>query len=49
MRALAEARGWTVIAVRGSTDVRSAAWIEAQVRGLEAQGDKATALDPQDA
>ena len=49
MLALAEARGWTAIALRGSADFRREAWIEAQARGLEAQGYKATALDRQEA
>lgn len=49
MLALAEARGWTAIAVRGSADFRREAWIEANARGLDAQGDKATALDRQEA
>lgn len=49
MLALAEARGWTAIAIRGSADFRREAWIEAQARGLEAQGYKATAPDRQEA
>lgn len=49
MLALAEARGWTAIAIRDSADFRREAWIEAQARGLEAQGYKATALDRQEA
>lgn len=49
MLALAEARGWTAIALRGSADFRREAWIEAQARGLDAQGYKATALDRQEA
>lgn len=49
MLALAEARGWTAIAIRGSADFRREAWIEAQTRGLEAQGYKATAPDRQEA
>jgi len=49
MLTLAEARGWTAIAVQGSADFRREAWIEAQARGLDAHGYKATALDRQEA
>lgn len=49
MLVLAEARGWTAIAVQGSADFRREAWIEAQARGLDAHGYKATALDRQEA
>lgn len=49
MLALAEARGWTAIALRGSADFRREAWIEAQARGLDTQGYNATALDRQKA
>ena len=49
MLALAEARGWTAIAVRGSAGFRREAWIEANARGLDAHGHKASALDRQEA
>ncbi len=49
MPALAEARGWTALAVRGSADFRREAWIEAQAHGLDAHGYEATALDRQEA
>lgn len=48
MLALAEARGWTAIAVRGSTGFQEA-WIEATVRGLDPHGYKVTALDRRNA
>jgi len=49
MVALAAARGWTAVAIKGTAAFKQEAWIAAQVLGLEAHGHRPTALDRQEA
>lgn len=49
MLALAQARGWAAVDLRGTKEFRREAWIEAQARGLETRGYHATDLDRQEA
>ena len=49
MLTMAEARGWSEIKVAGTADFKREAWIEAQARGIAAQGHKASDLDRQEA
>lgn len=49
MLTLAEARGWSEVKVSGTADFRREMWIEAQARGIVAQGYKASDLDRQEA
>ena len=46
---LAEARGWGEVKINGSADFKREMWIEAQARGLQTQGYKASDLDRQEA
>lgn len=43
--AIAEARGWERITVRGSEDFRRAAWLEASLKGIEVSGYKPTKVE----
>jgi len=49
MLTMAEARGWSEVKVAGSAEFKREAWIEAQARGITAQGYKAGDLDRQEA
>ena len=49
MLTLAQARGWQTLEVKGSPAFRREAWIEAQARGLEARGHRASDPDRQEA
>lgn len=49
MLTMAEARGWSEVKVAGTADFKREAWIEAQARGITAQGHKATDVDRQEA
>lgn len=49
MLTMAEARGWSEVRVAGTASFRREAWIEAQARGITAQGHKASDLDQQEA
>jgi hypothetical protein len=43
--AIAEARGWDNITVRGSEEFRRSAWLEASTQGIEVRGYKPTAVE----
>lgn len=45
---LAEARGWNRVRVRGTEDFKRETWVQAQVRGIAAEGYKPTATDQQE-
>ena len=45
---LAEARGWNRVRVRGTEDFKRETWVQAQVRGIAAEGYKPTATDEQE-
>lgn len=45
---LAEERGWQTLRLRGTESFRREAWVQAQVRGIETEGYKATATDAQE-
>lgn len=49
MLELAEARGWQTVQIRGSSEFRREAWIEATARGLEGRGFAATDVERQEA
>lgn len=49
MLTMAEARGWSEVKVAGTADFKREVWIEAQARGITAQGHKASDLDRQEA
>lgn len=49
MLTMAEARGWSEVKVAGTADFKRESWIEAQARGITAQGHKASDLDRQEA
>lgn len=49
MLMLAEARGWSEVRMTGTTEFRREMWIEAQARGIAAQGYKPSDLDRQEA
>ena len=49
MLEVAEARGWREVALKGTVAFRREAWIEAEARGLPAQGHRASDLDQQEA
>ena len=49
MLTMAESRGWSDLKVNGTADFKREAWIEAEARGLKAQGYKASDLDRQEA
>lgn len=46
---VAAARGWVSVEVKGTTEFKREAWIEAQARGIEARGYRATDPDQQEA
>lgn len=46
---LAESRGWQTVRLRGNSDFKREAWVQAQVRGIETEGHKATDTDRQEA
>ena len=45
---LAEARGWNRVRVRGTDDFKRETWVQAQVRGIAAEGYKPSATDQQE-
>jgi len=47
MVSVAQHRGWDALQVRGSTEFRREAWLEAGARGIEVQGYQPTDLDRQ--
>lgn len=49
MLELAQARGWQTVQIRGSSEFRREAWIEATARGLEGRGFAATDVERQEA
>ena len=49
MLTMVEARGWSEVRVAGTADFKRESWIEAQARGITAQGHKASDLDRQEA
>ncbi len=49
MLTMAEARGWSEVKVSGTADFKRETWIEAQARGIAAQGYKASDIDRQEA
>lgn len=49
MLTMAETRGWSEVKVNGSAEFKREAWIEAQARGITAQGHKPSDLDRQEA
>jgi len=49
MMTMAESRGWSEVKVSGTADFKREAWIEAQARGITAQGHKPSDLDRQEA
>ncbi len=46
---LAQLRGWDTVRLKGTTDFQREAWVQAQVRGMKAEGYKPTATDQQEA
>ena len=46
---LAAARGWNRVRVRGTEDFKRETWVQAQVRGMAAEGYKPSATDEQEA
>ena len=46
---LAQSRGWSVVRLKGTADFQREAWVQAQVRGITADGYKPTATDQQEA
>jgi hypothetical protein len=46
---LAQSRGWSTVRLRGSADFQREAWVQAQVRGIAAEGNRPTATDQQEA
>ena len=46
---LAQSRGWDTVRLRGTPDFQREAWVQAQVRGMTAEGYKPTATDQQEA
>lgn len=49
MLEIAQSRGWKTVEIRGTTEFRREAWIEATARGLEGRGFTATDVDHQEA
>ena len=45
---LAQSRGWDTVKLRGTQDFQREAWVQAQVRGMKAEGYKPTATDTQE-
>jgi len=46
---LAQSRGWDTVRLKGTADFQREAWVQAQVRGMKAEGYKPTATDQQEA
>ena len=46
---LAQSRGWDTVRLKGTPDFQREAWVQAQVRGMKAEGYKPTATDQQEA
>ena len=46
---LAQSRGWDTVRVKGTADFQREAWVQAQVRGMKAEGYRPTATDQQEA
>jgi len=46
---LAQSRGWDTMRLKGTADFQREAWVQAQVRGMKAEGYKPTATDQQEA
>ena len=46
---LAQSRGWGTVRLKGTADFQREAWVQAQVRGMKAEGYKPTATDQQEA
>lgn len=46
---LAQSRGWETVRLRGTPDFQREAWVQAQLRGMTAEGYKPTATDRQEA
>lgn len=46
---VADTRGWKSVELKGTAEFKREAWIEAQTRGLDARGYRATDLDRQEA
>ena len=46
---LAQAQGWNRVRVRGTEDFKRETWVQAQVRGMAAEGYKPSATDEQEA
>ena len=46
---LAQSRGWDTVRVKGTADFQREAWVQAQVRGMKAEGYRPTATDEQEA
>ncbi len=45
---LAQSRGWDTVRVKGTADFQREAWVQAQVRGMKAEGYRPTATDQQE-
>ncbi len=45
---LAKSRGWDTVRLKGTADFQREAWVQAQVRGMKAEGYKPTATDQQE-
>ena len=45
---LAQSRGWDTVRVKGTADFQREAWVQAQVRGMKAEGYRPTATDHQE-
>jgi len=46
---LAQSRGWDTVRVKGTEDFQREAWVQAQVRGMKAEGYRPSATDQQEA
>ncbi len=46
---LAQSRGWDTVRLKGTPDFQREAWVQAQVRGMKAEGYKPTTTDQQEA
>ncbi len=46
---LAQSRGWDTVRLKGTVDFQREAWVQAQVRGMKAEGYRPTATDQQEA
>ncbi len=45
---LAQSRGWDTVRLKGTADFQREAWVQAQVRGMKAEGYRPTATDQQE-